>query len=320
MALIGNDPNGFDPSARERATRGRPRGMRFRTLLLGGIGLVAPAILLQQWVFGWRDAEETETTEIRTVNAAPPTFRFEQPKEEPPPPPPPEPQPEVRRPARGAQAPKLPTQVAFNVQPQGEPDMSWFADGRRPHLAHGCALRPGASVIHAALESTVQSEVAGQAIATVTEDVFDADGVGRLLIPAGTKAVGVYKTGGSLDFQRRRLDFVWTELTMPDGTQLYLAESDGMDVAGSMGVGGEVRTRWGELIATAALFTVFDGIARGGVSDDPSLAGAMQSSASRNTGRLGKEITGRVLDWEPDILVAAGTRIIISPRRTIQVC
>ena len=149
---------------------------------------------------------------------------------------------------------------------------------------------------------------------------MDADGVGRLLIPAGSKVVGLYKTEGRLDFQARRLRFVWTELTMPDGTQLALGDANGMDVAGSMGVGGEVDTRWGELVATAALLTVFDGIQRGGVSNDPGLLGGMQDAASFNTGRLGREITGRVLDWEPDILIKAGTRIRISPARTIQVC
>ncbi len=49
------------------------------------------------------------------------------------------------------------------------------------------------TIIRAALLTTIRSGVAGQAIAQVTEDVCDVDGVGRLLIPAGTRVVGVYK-------------------------------------------------------------------------------------------------------------------------------
>ena len=102
----------------------------------------------------------------------------------------------------------MPTQIAFGVQAPEPPAMDWFQDGRRPMLAKGCALRPGATIIRAVLETTLQSEVAGQAIAEVSEDVYDADRMGRLLIPAGTKVVGVYKRSGGLDFQRRRLDLV----------------------------------------------------------------------------------------------------------------
>lgn len=287
----------------------------------GGLGVVG-MVGLQVWLWGGGGEEAKAAVEVTPAKAEVPNFNL--PKEEPPPLPAKEELPD-NPPPRGKlrstnNGPKLPTQIAFAVQAQGEPEMGWFADGRRPHLAHGCALRPGASTIPAALETTIQSEVGGQAIATVTSDVLDADGVGRLLIPAGSKVVGSYKTDGNLDFQSRRLAFVWTEITMPDGEQLNLDNAAGMDVAGSMGVGGEVDTRWGELVATAALLTVFDGIQRGTVGSDPTMMGAMQESASRTTGRLGKEITGRILDWEPDILIRAGTRITISPRKTIQVC
>ena len=113
-------------------------------------------------------------------------------------------------------------------------------DGCRPMLAKGCALRPGATVIKAALVTAVQSEVAGQAVAQVTEDVYDADGVGGLLIPQGTRVVGVYKAAQAMTFDRRRLDFGWTEMTLPDGTQIDLGQADGADASGAAGVGGKV--------------------------------------------------------------------------------
>jgi len=83
-----------------------------------------------------------------------------------------------------------------------------------------------------------------------------------------------------------------------------------------MGVGGEVTTRWSDLIATAALLTVFDGIQRSAIPSDNALALAWQQAASNNTGRLGKQITERVLDWKPSILIPGGTQIIIAPQKT----
>ena len=128
-------------------------------------------------------------------------------------------------------------------------------------LAKGCALRPGASIIKASLVTAIQSEVAGQAVAQVTEDVYDADGVGRLLIPQGTRVVGVYKSRAAMTFDRERLDFGWTQMTLPDGTQIDLGQADGGDASGASGVGGKVTTPWGNVIATAALLSVFDAMA-----------------------------------------------------------
>jgi len=132
-----------------------------------------------------------------------------------------------------------PQAIAWDVKLPGL-ELDWYLDGRRPQLAPGCALRPGATIIAAKLVTEIRSEIGGQAIAEVMSDVFDVDGAGRVLIPQGTRVVGLYKRGG-LDFQDRRLDFVWAEMTFPDGRQLTLGEAAGMDAAGAMGVGGEVQ-------------------------------------------------------------------------------
>src|SRR4051812_6625844 len=52
-----------------------------------------------------------------------------------PPPPPPAPAPKQAPPAAQPQArpaPKLPTRIAWDARPSGEPDLAWFHDGRRP--------------------------------------------------------------------------------------------------------------------------------------------------------------------------------------------
>jgi hypothetical protein len=225
-----------------------------------------------------------------------------------------------REPPRPApEPPRRPKALSWKVSTEGQ-GLDWYVDGRRPRLAEGCALRPGATIVEAVLLTTVQSEVAGQAIAEVTSDVYDVDGLGRLLVPAGTRVVGAYKRGG-LEFQRRRLDFAWTEMTLPGGRQVNLGEAAGMDAAGSMGVGGQVRVRWGELLATAALVTVFDVAQRGAVGDSgASFPREAAAAAGRNAGDLGEDVAERALRWEPEILVRAGTQLRISPQKTIRVC
>ena len=65
---------------------------------------------------------------------------------------------------------------------------------------------------------------------------------------------------------------------------------------------------------------MFDGIQRSAIPSDNALAWRWQQAASNNAGRLGKQVTERVLDWKPSILIPAGTQIIIPPQKTIQVC
>jgi type IV secretory pathway VirB10-like protein len=313
----------FDPNAPARVTSGRQRGSRWR--LLAGVAVVVGcgAIVAQQWVASlFRSHPAAARPDVIPVQAEPAVFvpAQIQPPAPPPAPPPKEQPPKVQaRPA--AAAPRLPTRIAWDAKPSGEPDMAWFRDGRRPMLAKGCALRPGATVIKAALVTAVASEVAGQAVAQVTEDVYDADGVGRLLIPQGTRVVGVYKSARAMTFDRERLDFGWTEMTLPDGTQIDLGQADGADASGAAGVGGEVTTPWGNVIATAALLSVFDAMATvpAATTGDP-VANAIATSVGRSTSDVGREVTRRSLGIEPKISIPAGTPVTIWPRQTVRVC
>jgi len=313
----------FDPNAPARVTRGRQRGSRWRLLFVAAVVVGVGAILAQEWVaslFRWKHADARP--DVIPVQAEPVVFvpAQIQPPEAPPAPPPKE-QPPKQQPKPGPAAPKLPTKIAWDAKPSAEPDTAWFHDGRRPMLAKGCALRPGATVIKAVLVTAVESEVPGQAVAQVTDDVYDADGVGRLLIPQGTRVVGVYKAQRGLSFDRRRLDFGWTEMTLPDGTQIDLGKADGADASGAAGMGGKVTTPWGNVIANAALLSVFDAMATvpAATTGDP-IATAIASSVGRSTSDVGREVTRRTLSIEPKISIPAGQIVTIFPRNTVQVC
>lgn len=334
MTILGNDPFAEAYPQRHKRHRSPRRGRAIMIAAAAGVLGTAGFLVLQQYLpsFDWLTAGDGEKP--TPVRGEMPPFVFQlgrvsspdagttgtaadttPPAMEPPPPL------EQRAPSRRARAQeRQPSPIAFNVAMQGEePKLDWFHDGRRPRMAPGCALRPGASVIPVTLNTTIESEIGGSAIATVTEDVPDADGYDRRLIPAGTKVYGRYQSE-NLSFNSRRVGIVWMEATFPDGKQVSLLDSPGLDAAGSMGVGGEVHTQWGNLIATAALLTVFDGLSRSGTPEDDSLSSSMSASASNNAGRLGKEVTRQVFSWAPKIRVPAGTPLMIAPAKTIQIC
>jgi type IV secretion system protein TrbI len=314
---------GFDPNAAARAASGgRRRGSRWRFVLGAVLVLAALAYAFDAWVgrlFTWHPADAGPDIVVSHEEPFVPTPAAFVPPQPAPAPPPAEAEKTAERPA--AQERKLPTRIAWTDTGARPPDMPWFHDGRRPVMARGCALRPGASVIRASLLTAVESEVAGQAIAQVSEDVYDADGYGRVLVPAGTRVVGLYKAEQGLGFDRRRLDFAWTEMTLPDGRQLDLGSAQGADASGAVGVGGRVTTPWGNVIASAALLTVFDAmvtVPAAATGDD--LAAAVAQSAGREAGQVGREVTRKVLGFEPRISVTAGTIVTILPTKTVQVC
>lgn len=231
-----------------------------------------------------------------------------------------------RRPTRAASnpvrdPPNPPSSNMFAFEMPPAPEGFTF-DGTVPVDGLGCTLRPGANDIHAVLQGVVQSEVGGQAVADVSHDILDADGYGQTLIPAGSKLLGVYKPGGRLRFGDERLPFVWQLVTFPPGwplRQVRLPDAAGLDIAGSMGVGGEVRAHWGEIIAAAALFTVFDVGQRGVTGADNSFTSQLSDSATNQFGRLGEDVTRQMLDVEPDITIPSGTPIVVQPSRPVKV-
>lgn len=328
--MHGANPPPVDPDAASRKIGRGFRGRRFQMLVLGVLPLgIAGAVMLQKSLFHW-GGSSVEETAITPAHAEMPAYRVVDPEPPPAPPvpgtaPPPPPLAKTAPPQRQAVAnarSREPLQIAFDIKASGkEPDMSWYTDGTRPHLADGCALRPGASVISAVLDTVIKSEVSGPVIATVSEDVHsvDAGHYDEVIVPAGTKLFGNYNSE-RLDFQSRRMGMVWTEATLPDGTQISLADAAGMDVAGSNGVGGTVTTHWGQVIAVAALFTIFDAGQRGAVANENAYIDALQQSASYNASRVGKTVVERMLDWKPSIEIPAGTQVKVAVGKTVRVC
>lgn len=327
----------INPRAAEQRLLGRSTIWRRLKAPLVAILLLAAAAMwaqgyLDALVARWWHSAKAELPAAREARTSPIVLDEPRPKREPAAAAPPLPDDAGRHgsdPAAPVRGRPPAVRVSWGTKFDPPPDMAWFQDGRRPHLAPGCALRPGGHDIPATLLNDIESEIGGQVVAEVAEDVFDFDGLNPdPIVPLGSRLVGYFGASqdgiggnGKLRFQSRRLGIVWTQLLMTDGATVDLGQSLGQDPAGAMGVGGEVTARWGELLAVAALSTIFDGIGRGTVTgNDPSLLNDFQRSGGRNIGELGNDVTRRVLDWEPRIHIPAGTMIRITPQQTIQVC
>lgn len=108
------------------------------------------------------------------------------------------------------------------------------------------------SVIQAALQTAINSDLPGSVVAVVSEPVpaFSGD---QILIPRGSRLFGQYRSG--IDMHQKRILIVWTRVLTPDGTSMEIAAVGG-DQLGRSGLTGLVDTKFAERFGGAALISV----------------------------------------------------------------
>jgi type IV secretion system protein VirB10 len=117
------------------------------------------------------------------------------------------------------------------------------------------ALVAQGTIIRADLLTAIQSDLPGNVSAIVREDVWSFDGR-RVLIPAGTKLIGDYRSG--ITRGQTRIFVVWTRLLREDGVSVQLG-SIGTDDLGRAGQAGFVDQHYVERFGASILLSVVGG-------------------------------------------------------------
>jgi len=174
------------------------------------------------------------------------------------------------------------------------------------------------STIAAALITGLSSDLPGQVVAQVTEDVFDTVTGRTRLIPQGTRLIGTYDA--RVSYGQSRALVVWTRLILPDGRSLDLDRMVGTDAAGQSGFTDRVDNHTGKLLMAGLLSTLFGvgaNAATAGGGDNNDIAYAIRESAGRSVESAGDKIVGRQLDVQPTITVRPGARVRVLVSRDL---
>ena len=116
-------------------------------------------------------------------------------------------------------------------------------------------LVPQGAVIGAVMETALNSDQPGFARAMTQRDVYSFDG-SAILIPAGSRIIGQYKSGVAQGASR--LFVLWTRLIRPDGVSIELG-SPATDDLGRGGIGGKVNRHFVQRFGGAILTSVLSG-------------------------------------------------------------
>jgi type IV secretory pathway VirB10-like protein len=173
-------------------------------------------------------------------------------------------------------------------------------------------LQAGA-VIPAALVTGVRSDLPGQITAQVTENVYDSPTGKFLLVPQGSRLIGVYDS--QIAFGQSRVLLVWSRLILPDGYSIALERQPGADAAGSSGLEDEVDHHWLRLAGAAALSTILGvGTQLGTTDDENALIQALRRGGAQSLNQTGQQIVGRNLNIQPTLTIRPGfpVRVIVT--------
>ncbi|PYU55809.1 MAG: conjugal transfer protein TrbI, partial [Acidobacteria bacterium] len=175
--------------------------------------------------------------------------------------------------------------------------------------------------IPAILEQGINSDLPGEVKALVRSNVYDTATGKYLLIPQGSRLVGVYDS--QIAYGQNRLQVIWTRIIYPDGSSINLDGMMGQDIQGMTGFHDQVDNHYKRLIVSALLTSAFAAGIELSQRQSTSLlttptAGQTASAAvGQQLGELGSEVTRKNLSIQPTIKVPVGYRFNVRVNRDI---
>jgi type IV secretion system protein VirB10 len=183
----------------------------------------------------------------------------------------------------------------------------------RPESPH---ILMAGSTIAGALVTGLSSDLPGQVIAQVTEDVFDSVTGRTRLIPQGARLLGTYDS--KVAFGQDRALVVWNRLIYPDGRSIDLDQMSATDGSGAAGIADRVDNHWGRIMKAGIAATLFGvGTELTDSGGDSAIAEAIRDSSGQTVGRAGDRLVERELEVRPTISIRPGARIRVLVSRDL---
>ena len=139
------------------------------------------------------------------------------------------------------------------------------------------------SVIPAVLVTGINSQLPGEITAQVRQNVYNSLNPGEVVIPQGSKLIGVYDSG--VQYGQSRVLVAWSRVIYPNGETVDLQGMSGTDGLGEAGFSQITDNHYWKIFGSAFLISLLGAGAQ--------LAQPQQSSALSNPG-MGQTATGAI--------------------------
>ena len=171
------------------------------------------------------------------------------------------------------------------------------------------------TIIPASLVTGLNSDLPGQVIAQVTENVYDTPTGQYLLLPQGTRLLGRYDS--DIDDGQSRALVVWNRIIRPDGSSLVIENLPGVDLTGQAGLRDKVDRHTGSLFKAAILSSVLSIAAELSTDEEDEFAEAIRSGGQDTINQAGQRVVNRALSRKPTLSVRPGWRLGVIVNRDL---
>ena len=186
-------------------------------------------------------------------------------------------------------------------------DKNYYVQGSLNQPVSAYEVKSG-SIIPGVMITGINSDLPGNIVAQVRENVFDTVTGHYLLIPQGTRIIGTYDS--KVAYAQERVLIVWTRLIYPNGDSIDLEGMGGVDLSGYAGLSDQVNNHYLKLLGGVVLSTMLTTSAKiaagnnaAGQADIPQLA---VSGASEQVSKVGEKFTEKNLSVQPTLEITPG--------------
>ena len=178
------------------------------------------------------------------------------------------------------------------------------------------------TIIPTTLLTGINSDLPGQIVGQVRENVYDTVSGAYLLIPQGSRLIAAYDS--AVSFGQERVLVCWNRLIRPDGVSISLECMPGVDLAGSSGFSDEVNHHWWRIVTGVALGTLLSATATSAAGNVTGYAPTVPQLWAANAGgavnQAATQITQKNLAIQPTITIRPGysVNVLVSKDIVIQ--
>lgn len=178
------------------------------------------------------------------------------------------------------------------------------------------------SVIPATMINGINSDLPGEIIAIVRQNVYDSVNRKYLLIPQGTKIVGVYDS--KIVYGQERVLVFFSRLIFPDGSSGDIGTVSGSDLNGYSGFYDKVDNKYWKIFGSSFVIGVITGgieysqNAMGNNTNNPNIQQTMSNGIGQQLGQTGLAITNKNLNVQPTLTIRPNYRFSIMLTKDIR--
>jgi type IV secretion system protein TrbI len=167
----------------------------------------------------------------------------------------------------------------------------------------------------------VDSDLPGVLLAQVSQNVYDTATGRFILIPQGSKLVGVYDS--NVTTGQERVLVAWTRIIYPDASSLDLGRMPGADEGGYAGFNDKVDTHFWKVWGNALFMSAFSAgiqLSQGNAAATNGSLNTTQTIAAatgQQLGQLGMEMARRNMQVQPTLEIRPGYRFTVMVTKDI---